>query len=179
MASRFWPDGDAVGARINIDDNNDGPRPVEIVGVVGNVKHLSLESAPTFDVYLPLGQVHEDGVGLITNTLYWVVRSRLDAHEIESVFRQALRDVDREAATSNITTLEELRGRFSWTAQVQPASVDDFLRCRATAGRNRHLWARVLYCKPADAGNRYPHGVGCEEEKDLSDDYRSWIKVGA
>ncbi len=106
MASRFWPEGDAVGARINIDDNNDGPRPVEIVGVVGNVKHLSLESAPTFDIYLPLGQVHEDGVGLITNTLYWVVRSRLDSHEVESVFRQALRDVDREAATSNITTLE-------------------------------------------------------------------------
>jgi len=106
MASKFWPDGGAVGARINIDDNNDGPRPVEIVGVVGNVKHLSLESAPTFDVYLPLGQAHEDGVGLLTNTLYWVVRSRLDAHDVESVFRQALRDVDREAATSNITTLE-------------------------------------------------------------------------
>jgi predicted permease len=106
MASRFWPAGDAVGARINIDDNNDGPRPVEIVGVVGNVKHLSLESAPTFDIYLPVEQVHEDGVGLITNTLYWVVRSGLDAHEVENTFRQALRDVDREAATSNITTLE-------------------------------------------------------------------------
>jgi len=106
MASKFWPDGGAVGARINIDDNNDGPRPVEIVGVVGNVKHLSLESAPTFDVYLPLGQAHEDGGGLLTNTLYSVVRSRLDAHDVESVFRQALRDVDREAATSNITTLE-------------------------------------------------------------------------
>ena len=106
MASRFWPDGGAVGARINIDDNNDGPRPVEIVGVVGNVKHLSLESAATFDVYLPLGQVHEDGVGLITNTFYWVVRSRLDSREIENVFREALRDVDREAATSSITTLE-------------------------------------------------------------------------
>ena len=105
-ASKFWPNGDAVGARINIDDNNDGPRPVEIVGVVGNVKHLSLESAPTFDVYLPVAQVHEDGVGSIANTLYWVVRSPLDAREIEGVVRQALRDVDRDAATSNITALE-------------------------------------------------------------------------
>jgi putative ABC transport system permease protein len=106
MASKFWPNGDAVGSRIDIDDNNAGPRPVEIVGVVGNVKHLSLESAPTFDVYLPLAQVHEDGVGLITNTLYWVVRSKLDPHQIETVFRQGLRDVDPDAATSNITTLE-------------------------------------------------------------------------
>jgi len=105
-ASKFWPNGDAIGARIEIDDNNAGPRPVEIVGVVGNVKHLSLESSPTFDVYLPLAQVHEDGVGLITNTLYWVVRSQLDPHEVETVFRQGLRAVDREAATSNITTLE-------------------------------------------------------------------------
>ena len=106
MASRFWPNGDAVGARVYIDDNNAGPRRVEIVGVVGNVKHLSLESAPTFDVYLPVAQVHEDGVGSITNTLYWVVRSRLEPHEIESVVTQALREVDRDAATSNITTLE-------------------------------------------------------------------------
>ena len=60
MASKFWPHGDVIGARINIDDNNAGPRPVEIIGVVGNVKHLSLESTPTFDVYLPIAQVHED-----------------------------------------------------------------------------------------------------------------------
>jgi hypothetical protein len=63
MASRLFPKGDAIGAHISIDDNNSGPRPVEISGVVGNVKQLSLESDQTFDIYVPLAQIHDDNVG--------------------------------------------------------------------------------------------------------------------
>jgi predicted permease len=107
MAAKFWPQGDVIGARINVDDNDTGPRPVEVVGVVGNVKQLSLESDPTFDVYLPVAQVHENGVSLITNTLYWVVRSRLATRDVETVFRRDLREVDPDAATSKITTLDD------------------------------------------------------------------------
>jgi putative ABC transport system permease protein len=107
MARRFWPNQNPIGARINIDDNNTGPRPVEIAGVVGNVKHASLESDPTYDVYLPMAQVHEDGVGLITNTHYWIVRSKSDAHAIESAFRRELQDLDRDVATSNVRSLED------------------------------------------------------------------------
>lgn len=107
MVRRFWPKGDAIGARINIDDNNTGPRPVEIVGVVGNVKHLSLESDPTFDVYLPIAQVHNDGVGVFTNGHYWIVRFKTTSQEVEAAFRGELQNVDRDAATSNIKTLDE------------------------------------------------------------------------
>ena len=106
MARRFWPNGNPVGARINIDDNNVGPRPVEIAGVVGNVKHLNLESDPTFDVYVPLAQVHEDALGLITNTHYWIVRTS-DSRVLEGAFRRELQGVDRDAATSNVRTLED------------------------------------------------------------------------
>ena len=107
MARRFWPTDTAVGKRIQIDDNNEGPRPVEIVGVVGNVKHLSLESDPTFDVYMPMAQIHEDSVGLITNNHYWVVRSNVKSRMIEEAFRRELQTIDRDAAMSNVETLEE------------------------------------------------------------------------
>ena len=107
MAKRLWPNASAIGARINIDDNNTGPRPVEIVGVVGNVKHASLESDPTYDVYLPMAQVHKDGVGIITNTHYWIVRSKSDAGTVESAFRREVQDIDREVATSSVRTLED------------------------------------------------------------------------
>jgi putative ABC transport system permease protein len=106
MARRFWPDANPVGARINIDDNNVGPRPVEIVGVVGNVKHMNLESAATFDIYLPMAQVHEDGVNLITNTHYWIVRSHSDSRAVEAAFRRELQGIDRDVATSNVKTVE-------------------------------------------------------------------------
>jgi len=107
LARRFWPKADAIGAHINIDDNNTGPRPVEIVGVIGNVKHLSLESDPTFDIYVPMAQIHDDVVGLVTNSHYWIVRLKTDSQAVEGAFRRELQDVDRDAATSNVRTLED------------------------------------------------------------------------
>jgi putative ABC transport system permease protein len=106
MARRFWPNGDAVGNQINIDDNNTGPRSVEIIGVVGNVRQLDLESDLTFDLYLPLAQMHEDGLSVVTNSLYWVVRSSTDTQALETAFRRELRSIDPEAAASNIKPLE-------------------------------------------------------------------------
>ena len=55
LATRFFPNGNAIGAQIQVNDNNTGPRPVEIVGVVGDVKHVSLEDKPTIDIYLAIG----------------------------------------------------------------------------------------------------------------------------
>ena len=107
MARRFWPGETPIGKRIHIDDNNEGPRPVEIVGVVGNVKHVSLESDPTSDVYIPIGQIHEDGVRLITNNHYWIVRSKVDSGAVEAAFRRELIKIDRDVATSNVRTLED------------------------------------------------------------------------
>ncbi|HXQ72189.1 MAG TPA: ABC transporter permease [Pyrinomonadaceae bacterium] len=106
MARKLWPNGDAIGNQIAIDDNNTGPRAVHIVGVVGDVKQLDLEGDPTFDVYLPLAQVHEDGLSHVTNSLYWVVRSKIDSQVVQNAFRRELREIDPDAATSNIKTLE-------------------------------------------------------------------------
>src|SRR5262249_58911871 len=51
-----------LGKRLLIDDTNQGPRPIEIVGVVDNVRHVALDLPPSFDIYLPLRQVHPDGL---------------------------------------------------------------------------------------------------------------------
>ncbi|MBD0371357.1 MAG: ABC transporter permease [Pyrinomonadaceae bacterium] len=75
LARRFWPEGTPVGARIMIDDTDTGPREAEIVGVVGDVKHSSLESTPTGEMYLPFRQIHQDGVFTVRNNLFWVMRT--------------------------------------------------------------------------------------------------------
>ncbi|HEV8431720.1 MAG TPA: ABC transporter permease [Pyrinomonadaceae bacterium] len=46
LARRLWPNGEPVGAHLRVNDNNTGPRPIEIVGVVGDVKQDSLEDDP-------------------------------------------------------------------------------------------------------------------------------------
>ena len=107
MARRLWPKGDVIGAHINVDDNNTGPRPVEIAGVVGNVKQVGLESDQTFDIYIPMAQIHEDAVGLVTNSQYWVVRSTAESGSVERAFLEELRKVDTDVATSDIKTLED------------------------------------------------------------------------
>jgi predicted permease len=107
MARLLWPQGDAIGTHISIDDNNTGPRSVEISGVVGNVKQLGLETDQTFDIYLPMAQIHEDAVGLVTNSQYWVIRSQAENQAIEKAFIQELQKIDRDAATSNFRTLED------------------------------------------------------------------------
>ncbi len=107
MARRLFPMGDSIGARLNVDDNNTGSRQVEIAGIVGNVKQLSLESDHAFDIYIPMAQVHEDNVGAITNSQYWVIRSTAESRSLEKAFPGELQKIDRDAATSNIKTLEE------------------------------------------------------------------------
>lgn len=107
MARRLFPQGDAIGARLNVDDNNTGPRPIEITGVVGNVKQLNLESEETFDIYIPMVQVHEDNVVGLTNSQYWVVRGQAGNRQIEKAFTAEMQKIDREAAMSNTRTLEE------------------------------------------------------------------------
>jgi predicted permease len=107
LARRFWPDGNPVGARVLVDDNNQGPRPVEIVGVVGDVKHLSLEDEPTPHVYLPLRQLHEDGVVWMTNNQYWLIRSGVSPQNLASAVQREIRKVDPDVPASNIKTMEQ------------------------------------------------------------------------
>ncbi len=107
LARKFWPDGNALGARIEVDDNDTGPRPLEIVGVVGDVKHVSLEDKTTFDVYLPMAQIHEDSLDVVTNGHSWILRSNLDAKSLEESFRRELRSVDVDVASSNIRLMDD------------------------------------------------------------------------
>jgi predicted permease len=107
LAHKFWPNGNPIGARIQVDDNDTGPRPLEIVGVVGDVKHVSLEDKVTFDVYLPIAQIHEDSLSVVTNSHYWILRSGLDARSLEENFRRELRSIDPNVASSNIRLMED------------------------------------------------------------------------
>ena len=52
-ARRYWPSGDAIGARISI-DNPDAWR--EIVGIVASVRHDALDQPPRGTIYFPLAQ---------------------------------------------------------------------------------------------------------------------------
>ena len=107
LARRYWPANSPIGARLLIDDNDQGPRPVEIVGVVGDVKHLSLDGEPAPHIYLPVHQTHEDGVVWLTNNQYWLLRTTVDPMTLAAAVHSEIQEVDRDAPASNIRTMEQ------------------------------------------------------------------------
>jgi putative ABC transport system permease protein len=96
-----------VGQRLLINDNNDGPRPVEVVGVVENVRQTALDVAPTFDIYLPLRQVHRDGVSFVRNNQFWMVKTASDPASFRGTFLSHVRAIDPDAAVSGTGAMRQ------------------------------------------------------------------------
>jgi predicted permease len=107
LASRFLS-GRALGTRLLIDDNNVGPRPVEIVGVVENVRQSALDLPAELDVYVPLRQVHPDGLSGVYNQ-FWLIRLHADAETaFRTTFVTHLRAVDPDAGVSGAGPMRQL-----------------------------------------------------------------------
>jgi putative ABC transport system permease protein len=94
LVRRLFGPADPIGAHLLIDDNNAGPRPVEIVGVVGDVTQVSLEGDATSDIYLPYAQLHPDNLQLAAANMTWVVRTRVEADAAARAVGEALRRAD-------------------------------------------------------------------------------------
>jgi putative ABC transport system permease protein len=107
LAERWLPGG-AIGRRLLIDDNNVGPRPVEVVGILADVRHLALDQPPAFDVYLPLRQIHPDVVGLLRNNQFWMVATAGDPAAFGTTFAAHLRAVEPDAAMSGSGPMRQL-----------------------------------------------------------------------
>ncbi|MCI0601787.1 ABC transporter permease [bacterium] len=107
FARRYWPNSSPIGAYLLIDDNDTGPRPVEIVGVMGDVKHASLDSDPSLHIYLPIHQFHEDDVVWMTRNQYWLIRTAVEPMTLSSAVRREIQAVDRDVPSSNMRTMQQ------------------------------------------------------------------------
>ena len=83
-----------------------GPRPVEIVGVVGDVKQSSLDRSPTYDVYISLEQMHPDAVVWMRSNMFWMLRTKHEPMALASSFRTALREVAYDVPASSVQPME-------------------------------------------------------------------------
>jgi putative ABC transport system permease protein len=106
--ARRWLDGlEPIGARLLVDDNDTGPRPIEIIGVVGNVQQMSLDREPTWDLYLTYAQTHPDNIGAAAGNMFWIVRSTSDPMSLASSLVREVRGIDPEVAASQVRPLEQ------------------------------------------------------------------------
>jgi putative ABC transport system permease protein len=106
LADRFL-DGQTAGKRLFINDTNDGPRAVEVVGIVDNVRHTALDQPPVFDVYLPLRQLHRDSTSFVGTTQFWMIKTGGDPAAFGATFISHLRAVDPDAAVSDAGSMQQ------------------------------------------------------------------------
>jgi predicted permease len=110
MAEQLWPGQEAVGKRIHMVES-ETPW-LNIVGVVGRVKHESLDSDPRIAFYLPQTQHPSRAMTL-------VLRSQGDPSSLSSAIKQELRRIDPDLPMYSVRTMAErveeslARRRFS------------------------------------------------------------------
>ena len=82
---------------------------MEIVGVVSDIRHESLESKYESEIYLPYGRIS-------TAEMQVVVQSDLDTAAVGSAVLDVLRQMDPELAASQVVALSDLL----WESVAQP-----------------------------------------------------------
>jgi len=97
MERRFWPNGDALGKRINLCSLDPKPCWSTIIGVTGNVHQFGLDAEPTFDVYFVGGW-----------TPYVVVRTASDPVALAAAVTDVIHKADSNLPVTHVMTMEGL-----------------------------------------------------------------------
>jgi putative ABC transport system permease protein len=99
LAQRYFPNGDAIGKRINV---NTGPEAYrEIVGIAGDVKQNGLTKETKPHTYEPFAQAPNQFMTLI-------VRSSTDPSSLVPAIRSQVLALDSELPLQRVTTLDRV-----------------------------------------------------------------------
>ena len=99
-ARNLFPGQDAIGQIVLADQPER-----TVVGVVGDVRHMTLEEGSGNEFYIPMRQTQDYGV------VDLVVRSSLPTMELASRLREALRPIEPNLPTSNLRTMQTVVDR--------------------------------------------------------------------
>jgi predicted permease len=101
LARRSFPGESAIGKRIVVGGTN--APPAEIVGIVRNTLEVDLQETQRALIYLPVLQVPNPNIRL-------VVKSQTDLTALAGPIRREIAALDKDLATFNIRTMEEVVG---------------------------------------------------------------------
>ncbi|HEY7500655.1 MAG TPA: ABC transporter permease [Vicinamibacterales bacterium] len=120
FADRHWPGATAIGRSVQIVQSAPS-RPMEVVGVVSDVKQFGVDGSSTADLYVPLPQMPASQAPLVAARIYWIVRTDGDPRQFALRVREIVQSVDGDVAASNIQSLREvLDGSIAgWRANVR------------------------------------------------------------
>jgi predicted permease len=100
MAEQVWPGENPVGKRITVTWERQ-PRPMEVVGVVGRVRHNGLETEARPEVFMPFAQVPFGSMTFVAQTFG-------DPAAVISPLKERIWDVDPTLVVYDAATLDSL-----------------------------------------------------------------------
>jgi putative ABC transport system permease protein len=113
MAKQFWPQSDPVGELITMGIFM-GPEfaepPRQIIGVVGNVRDIGLDSSPEPTMYVPIPQL-SDGVTAILSgrwSMTWAVRTKVAPYSLNAAIQRELRAASGGLPVAHIRTMNQV-----------------------------------------------------------------------
>lgn len=107
MASKYWPNGGALGGRFRMGSALKNPPWVTVVGIVGNVRHNGILGQIKPKFYRPVGQFHQS-TGRPQSTMSLVVKTTGDPTSIVNSVRAEIRRLDPSLPVANVQTMQDV-----------------------------------------------------------------------
>jgi putative ABC transport system permease protein len=101
FAKRFFGDGDVLGKHLQLMGEQERTR--EIVGVVGNVTHISLSEPDWPEMYVSYAQ-------FAPSTINVVVRAAANPMNLASALQAQVRAIDKDVTLSSVTSMDDVLG---------------------------------------------------------------------
>jgi predicted permease len=98
LVRRYWPNENAVGKRIWVGRVLD---PMQVVGVLGDVRNVNLAADPQPEIYMPFAQTPWASMNLIT-------RVQGDPHLSIPAIRREVLAIDRDQPVTSVKSMEEV-----------------------------------------------------------------------
>lgn len=106
MARRYWPGEDPVGQTVLLTRGRREKVPLEIVGIVGDVRQLGLNRPAQPSIYLPASQTPPSRLELVIR-----IHPGISAAALAPAVRGQLAALDRELGVYQVTTMDDVVSR--------------------------------------------------------------------
>jgi putative ABC transport system permease protein len=116
LAKAYWPNGDAVGKRLTLDDPRKNPLWLTVVGVIRNVKQWEWTGEPDYEFYLAFAQ----NTGFYESTNPWfsamtlVVRTSGEPLAFSKAVQNAAWSIDKNLPLSHVQTYDQIIADSVW-----------------------------------------------------------------
>jgi putative ABC transport system permease protein len=116
LAKAYWPNGDALGKRLTLDDPRKNPLWLTVVGVIRNVKQWEWAGEPDYEFYLAFAQNKPfyESTHAWFSAMTLVVRTSGEPRGLSKAVQNAVWSIDKDLPLSHVQTYEQIIAGSVW-----------------------------------------------------------------